>query len=172
MSKPLTILGIETSCDETAAAVVRGRPGRRPEILANIVLSQWDDHAPYGGVVPEIAARAHVEVLDDVIVRAIGQETTAIISGSFDDGEADFSAIENALADRPYTYFNGRLHTYSHTTRHGRDYINLGTTGGAQRADNPMSFDHVTLVTMDGGGPTIANLKMDGILDRSGGVPE
>ncbi len=88
------------------------------------------------------------------------------------DAEAEFAAIESALADRPYTYFNGHLHTYSHTTRHGRDYINLGTTGGAQRAGNPMSFDHVTLVTMDGGGPTIANLKMDGILDRSGGVPE
>jgi N6-L-threonylcarbamoyladenine synthase len=69
--KTLTILGIETSCDETAAAVVRGRPGIPGEILSNVVLSQLDEHAPYGGVVPEIAARAHIEVLDSLIVRAL-----------------------------------------------------------------------------------------------------
>jgi N6-L-threonylcarbamoyladenine synthase len=65
----LTVLGIETSCDETAAAVVRlsAAPDARPEILANVVLSQTEDHAPYGGVVPEIAARAHVAVLDRII---------------------------------------------------------------------------------------------------------
>jgi len=61
------VLGIETSCDETAAAVVSG--GR--EILANVVLSQIDEHRPYGGVVPEIAARAHVEHLDRLIARAM-----------------------------------------------------------------------------------------------------
>ena len=57
----LTILGIETSCDETAAAVVRREADGSGAILSNIVLSQIADHAPYGGVVPEIAARAHVE---------------------------------------------------------------------------------------------------------------
>jgi N6-L-threonylcarbamoyladenine synthase len=67
----LTVLGIETSCDETAASVVRGRPGAPGEILSNIVLSQLDEHAPYGGVVPEIAARAHIETLDGLIVRAL-----------------------------------------------------------------------------------------------------
>jgi N6-L-threonylcarbamoyladenine synthase len=61
------ILGIETSCDETAAAVVTGE-GR---ILANVVHSQIDDHTPFAGVVPEIAARAHVEKLDSVIERAL-----------------------------------------------------------------------------------------------------
>ena len=60
MTKSLTILGIETSCDETAAAVVRGRPPGPGEILSNIVASQIAEHRPYGGVVPEIAARAHV----------------------------------------------------------------------------------------------------------------
>jgi N6-L-threonylcarbamoyladenine synthase len=63
------VLGIETSCDETAAAVVSG--GR--EILANVVLSQIDEHRPYGGVVPEIAARAHVEHLDGLIARAMAE---------------------------------------------------------------------------------------------------
>ena len=63
----MIVLGIETSCDETAAAVVDGE--RR--IRANIVLSQIDDHRPYGGVVPEIAARAHVEQIDGLIRQAM-----------------------------------------------------------------------------------------------------
>jgi N6-L-threonylcarbamoyladenine synthase len=65
------ILGIETSCDETAAAVVRRSAEGRGEILSNIVLSQLKDHAPYGGVVPEIAARAHIEHLDRLVSRAM-----------------------------------------------------------------------------------------------------
>jgi N6-L-threonylcarbamoyladenine synthase len=71
--KPLTLLGIETSCDETAAAVVRGRAPGPGEILSNIVFSQTEAHAPYGGVVPEIASRAHLEILDDIIERALDQ---------------------------------------------------------------------------------------------------
>lgn len=67
----LTVLGIETSCDETAAAVVRGCPPGPGEIRSNVVLSQIDDHAPYGGVVPEIAARAHVEALDTLVEQAL-----------------------------------------------------------------------------------------------------
>src|ERR1700722_9785119 len=66
-----TVLGIETSCDETAAAVVRGLPPGPGEILSNIVFSQIEEHRPYGGVVPEIAARAHVEILDGVIAEAL-----------------------------------------------------------------------------------------------------
>src|ERR1700757_1910855 len=69
--KPLIILGIETSCDETAAAVVRGCAPGPGEILSNIVFSQTEAHAPYGGVVPEIASRAHLEILDGVIERAL-----------------------------------------------------------------------------------------------------
>jgi N6-L-threonylcarbamoyladenine synthase len=70
-ARELTVLGIETSCDETAAAVVaRGKDGRGA-IRSDIVLSQVDDHAVFGGVVPEIAARAHVEALDGVIGAAM-----------------------------------------------------------------------------------------------------
>ena len=65
----MIVLGIETSCDETAAAVVDG--DRR--VLAERVLSQLEDHAPYGGVVPEIAARAHVEQLDRLIAAALAE---------------------------------------------------------------------------------------------------
>ena len=65
------MLGIETSCDETAAAVVRGAPPGPGEILSNNLFSQIEAHAPYGGVVPEIASRAHLEILDSVIEKAL-----------------------------------------------------------------------------------------------------
>jgi N6-L-threonylcarbamoyladenine synthase len=65
-----SVLGIETSCDETAAAVVRVTDGK-VQVLSSVVLSQICDHAPFGGVVPEIAARAHVETIDAVIARAM-----------------------------------------------------------------------------------------------------
>lgn len=68
-----TVLGIETSCDETAASVVRGRPDGARQILSNVVLSQLDAHRPYGGVVPEIAARAHVEKLDRITAQAMAE---------------------------------------------------------------------------------------------------
>jgi N6-L-threonylcarbamoyladenine synthase len=64
------ILGIETSCDETAAAIVMRDGSGRGTILSNIVRSQLDEHAAYGGVVPELAARAHVTHLDHIIRRA------------------------------------------------------------------------------------------------------
>jgi N6-L-threonylcarbamoyladenine synthase len=67
----MDILGIETTCDETAAAVVRRTPDGAGRILSNVVLSQVGEHAEFGGVVPEIAARAHVEVLDHVIAKAM-----------------------------------------------------------------------------------------------------
>ena len=67
------ILGIETSCDETAAAVVRRDAEGTGHIVSNIVLSQMKDHAPYGGVVPEIAARAHINHLDRLIAQAMAE---------------------------------------------------------------------------------------------------
>ncbi len=65
-----TFLGIESSCDDTAAAVVR-RGGDGPEILSSIVEGQATLHAPFGGVVPEIAARAHAERLDHAVEAAL-----------------------------------------------------------------------------------------------------
>ena len=81
----MLVLGIETTCDETAASVVRRDEDGRGEILSNIVLSQTAEHQPYGGVVPEIAARAHVEVLDRIIAQAISE---ASLSFSMLDGVA------------------------------------------------------------------------------------
>jgi hypothetical protein len=65
----MKVLGIETSCDETAAAIVSGER----EIHANLVLSQLDEHRPYGGVVPEIAARSHLDHIDGLVARALNE---------------------------------------------------------------------------------------------------
>ncbi|MDC1476378.1 tRNA (adenosine(37)-N6)-threonylcarbamoyltransferase complex transferase subunit TsaD [Pelagibacteraceae bacterium] len=71
MKKKLIFLGIETSCDETAASIVREKSDGTGEILSNIVSSQVDEHKEFGGIVPEVAARAHVEKIDFVIKKAI-----------------------------------------------------------------------------------------------------
>lgn len=63
----LIILGIESSCDETALSVVRGTAGNPPEILSQVLFSQTDEHAPYGGVVPEIAARSHAQRMPSLL---------------------------------------------------------------------------------------------------------
>jgi len=66
----VTLLGIETSCDETAAAIIRIENGKT-DILSDVILTQFDKHAPYGGIVPEIAARAHAELTDRAVVQAL-----------------------------------------------------------------------------------------------------
>lgn len=71
MGDGLTVLGLESSCDDTAAAVVRHAPGALPQILASTVHGQTDLHAEFGGVVPEIAARAHAEKLDVCVQQAM-----------------------------------------------------------------------------------------------------
>lgn len=73
MDRTLTLLGIETSCDDTAAAVVRASASGRPVILSSEVLGQTALHEAYGGVVPEIAARAHAERLDGVVEAALAE---------------------------------------------------------------------------------------------------
>ena len=70
----LNILGIETSCDETAAAVVKD--GR--EVLSNVVYTQIPLHVPYGGVVPEIASRAHVEKISQIVREALSASASSI----------------------------------------------------------------------------------------------
>ncbi len=73
MSAPVTILGLESSCDDTAAAIVRHRDGAAPEILSSVVMGQSDLHEAFGGVVPEIAARAHTEKLDLCVEQALAE---------------------------------------------------------------------------------------------------
>lgn len=73
MKRTLTILGLESSCDDTAAAVVRQNGSDKAEILSSVVMDQADLHAAFGGVVPEIAARAHTEKLDICVRQALAQ---------------------------------------------------------------------------------------------------
>lgn len=88
MTPPLTILGLESSCDDTAAAVVRVSEGQ-PYIISSVVFGQTDLHAAFGGVVPEIAARAHAEKLDTCVKQALtkaeltldGIDAVAVTSG-------------------------------------------------------------------------------------------
>ena len=71
MTALLRVLGLETSCDETAAAIVERNADGTGRILGEVVLSQLEEHSAYGGVVPEIAARAHVEALDTLVEEAV-----------------------------------------------------------------------------------------------------
>ena len=82
----MLVLGIETTCDETAAAVVKREEDGRAVILSNVVLSQIAEHAAFGGVVPEIAARAHVEALDHIIAAAMA------------DADLGFSGLDGIAA--------------------------------------------------------------------------
>ena len=78
MRKGLIFLGIESSCDETAASIVRENQDGSIDILSNIVSSQIKEHKPFGGVVPELAARSHVEKIDVIIEKAIKESGISI----------------------------------------------------------------------------------------------
>jgi N6-L-threonylcarbamoyladenine synthase len=78
MKKKLTFLGIETSCDETAASVIQENDNETADVLSNVVSSQIDQHKEFGGVVPEIAARAHVENIDFIINKALADSGKSI----------------------------------------------------------------------------------------------
>ena len=71
MKKKIIFLGIETSCDETAAAVIQENEDGSAKILSNVVSSQIKEHEKFGGVVPELAARSHVENIDFIINKAL-----------------------------------------------------------------------------------------------------
>ena len=71
MKKNITFLGIETSCDETAAAVIRENENGTANVLSNVVSSQIEEHKKFGGVVPELAARAHLENIDFIINQSL-----------------------------------------------------------------------------------------------------
>ena len=78
MKKKITFLGIETSCDETAAAVIRENEKGTADILSNIVSSQISEHKKFGGVVPELAARAHLENIEFIINSALKKSKLSI----------------------------------------------------------------------------------------------
>ena len=93
MTKKITFLGIETSCDETAAAVIKENDNGTADILSNIVSSQISEHKQFGGVVPELAARAHLENTDLIINTALKESKISI-------NEIDGNRVEKFLIFR------------------------------------------------------------------------
>ena len=87
------------------------------------------------------------------------------------EGRGNLERIEAALRDRNYTLFNGHFHNYAYTERNGKDYIMMATTGGGQDKSSRNAFDHITLVTMAEGQPSILNIRLDGMLDKTGQIP-
>ncbi len=73
MKKKLTFLGIETSCDETAASIVRENEDNTADVLSNVISSQINEHREFGGVVPELAARSHVQNIDFIVQESLRQ---------------------------------------------------------------------------------------------------
>ncbi|WP_373083580.1 metallophosphoesterase [Zhongshania sp.] len=78
----------------------------------------------------------------------------------------EFAEIETMLQDRNYSVIAGHEHYYSYTERYGRDYIDMGTTGGVWLKDGAGRGDHITWVTMTNEGPIFANIKLDGVFDK------
>ena len=87
------------------------------------------------------------------------------------EGTGNLERIEAALSTRNYTLFNGHFHNYAFTERNGRDYIMMATTGGGQDKSSGNAFDHITLVTIAEDHPSILNIRLDGMLDKTGQIP-
>ncbi len=141
----MRVLGIETSCDETAASVVGIDADASPQILSNVVLSQIEEHSVFGGVVPEIAARAHVEALDMVVERALGEAGLALgdvdgiaatagpgLIGGLIVGLMTAKALSAASGKRliPINHLEGHALTARLTDRLDFPYLLLLVSGG------------------------------------------
>ena len=140
----ITVLGIETSCDETAAAVVH-LDGDERRVLSNIVFSQIDEHAAFGGVVPELAARAHVTRLDKIVeaamydagidyeaLSAVAATTGPGLIGSLIVGAMTGRAIAQASGKPfvPINHLEGHALTARLTDRVAFPYLLLLVSGG------------------------------------------
>ena len=126
--RTFTVLGIETSCDETAAAVVRGAPPGPGQILSDVVFSQLEEHRPYGEVVPEIAARAHVEMIDGIVERALADV------GLGDGGELCNGVVEPADGGRDLSVAQPKLPGFVEAMGRGQlgRFLNAGEEPLAQ----------------------------------------
>jgi predicted phosphodiesterase len=87
------------------------------------------------------------------------------------EGKGNLSRIEAALGNRNYTVINGHLHEYAYTRRHDQDYIMVATTSGGQNALSQNAFDHILWITLNEKSPSLANLRLDGILNKEGKIP-
>ncbi|TRX63319.1 metallophosphoesterase [Carboxylicivirga sp. M1479] len=151
----------------------------RTEAIANLKTDGWDgfNKSDYANI-PERTAGTVGSEQTNYFLKVIADNADArwtfvlIHKPAWEkENEQNFSKIEEALSAMPYTVFNGHTHLYNHQQRHGRDYINLATTGGHQFPEQGHSFDHFMWVTVDNDGVTLANLKMEGILDKTAHIP-
>lgn len=140
----LTVLGIETSCDETAAAVVRLSLAGA-EVLADRIASQTDEHALYGGVVPEIAARAHVEKLDGLISLAMA------------DARLDWEGIDGIAATAGPGLIGGVMvgltTAKAIALARGKPFVAVNHLEGhalSPRLSGPVSFPYLLLLVSGG----------------------
>lgn len=151
----------------------------RTEADAVVAKKGWDalPETAYGQLEERVSGRVSAEQaahFEDVIARHADVRHTFLLMHKpawQRPHEENFARIEAALADRPYTVFHGHVHAYGYEQRHGRDYIRLATTGGVQIEGAEQAFDHVTLVTVSDRGVDVVNLRLDGILDKTGRIP-
>jgi N6-L-threonylcarbamoyladenine synthase len=152
----VNILGIETSCDETSAAVVQD--GAR--ILSNVVSSQIDLHRPYGGVVPELASRNHLQLIDQVIRQALDGHDFDAVAATYGPGLASSLLIGlNAgkgiafAAGKPFIAINHmEAHLYSPVLGSG---TGVSPVVGGERAGRPCHSDFPMVSLIVSGGHTI-----------------
>lgn len=153
-TEPL-ILGIETSCDETGIGIVRGRT-----LLSNTIASSMDEHARYGGVVPEVAARAHLEALEPTIAAALAEagvtlgdiDAVAVTSGP---GLAGALMVGVGAAKALAVSLERPLYAVNHLVGHiAADILDLGTSG--ERA-----LEYPTVALLVSGGHTSLLLVRD-----------
>lgn len=160
----MIILGIESSCDETAAAVVED--GRK--LLSNVVQTQIDIHAQYGGVVPEVAARSHIEVINPVINQAltdagVGWDEIDAIAVTYAPGLIG-SLLVGTLAARTLALIHNKpLYPIHHVEAHvyANFIVEQGQTASLPSADLPTSTPSgVTREAEGTAGGTVLNLPL------------
>jgi len=158
----MRVLGIETSCDETAAAVIEG-DGDKLKLLSNVVASSADLHRQYGGVVPEIAARSHIEAINPVIKQAMEQakcgwediDTIAVTKGPGLGG----SLLVGVLAARTLAILHKKpLYGVNHVLAHTYASFITDSSGSYELAPQPPEFPLLTL-TVSGGHTLLAYFK-------------
>jgi N6-L-threonylcarbamoyladenine synthase len=150
MTEPL-VLGIETSCDETGIGIVRGT-----HLLANVISSSMEEHARYGGVVPEVAARAHLEALTPALTQALAEANIELadldaiavtsgpgLSGALMVGVGAAKALALAL-DKP-------LYAVNHLVGHvGADVIDSGGSSLSRPHDRDLEYPTIALLVSGG----------------------
>lgn len=144
-----------------------------PEGAQQSILQRARQRVP-GGPKPQPSEVAISDAQLDYVARVLQENPDVrwtflfMHKPAWDTENAQFRQIESLLATRPYTMIAGHEHYYSYTQRSGRDYLSLGTTGGIWVNQGAGNLDHITWITMASDGPVIANLRLDGILDKHG----